>query len=90
MFGKITSPSSLSLKQVGCLVVQLKSFSCEDFKLGFFLCNDVGFQSALDFSLSDWVEVKLKKQRAPMQTLSKVDVLPSQEQLQFVSVQIIR
>lgn len=54
---------SVSCKKVGFLVLHLSSLSCVEFKLGFFLYNDSGFQSALDFSLSDsgptydWVEV---------------------------------
>lgn len=36
-------------KRVGFLVLHLKSFAFESFKLGFHLCNDSGFQEALVF-----------------------------------------
>lgn len=43
----------VSCKCVGLLVLKLGSFSCDSFKLAFFLCNDSGFQAAANFSKVD-------------------------------------
>nr|TKW37218.1 hypothetical protein SEVIR_1G034400v2 [Setaria viridis] len=42
----------VSCKRVGLLVLQLRTFSRDSFKLTFHLCNDSGFEAALDFSKS--------------------------------------
>jgi hypothetical protein len=44
---------AVASKQVGFMILELVSFSCEWFKLGFFLLNDGGFHKALAFAKSD-------------------------------------
>lgn len=44
---------SVFSKQVGFMILESSVFTCEFFKLGFFLCNDLGFQKALRFAKSD-------------------------------------
>lgn len=57
----------VSSKEMGLLIISLRTIVVEAFKLGFFLCNDHGFQKALDFSKLDcgpsydWIEVRSKK-----------------------------
>lgn len=60
---------AVSEKNVGFLILKLKSFSCEQFKMFFHLCNDLGFQLAMSSSkldsgpTFDWVEVRPKKSK---------------------------
>lgn len=59
---------AVSYCDVGFLILKLRPFSCDQFKMAFHLCNDLGFQSAIS-SKSDsgptfeWVEVRPKKQK---------------------------
>lgn len=61
---------SVSCKQVGFLVLGLKHFVTDSFKLGFFLHNDSGLQRAQFFSKSDsgraftWQEVKSRSKNS--------------------------
>jgi hypothetical protein len=82
---------TVSSSKVGFMVLQLGIISERLFKIGFFLCNDRGFQEAVSFSkrdsgpVYDWVEVRSRRnsstpnpastQRAPSVAPSFADVL---------------
>ena len=72
----------VSCSNVGFLVIRLSPIVLDSLKLGFFLCNDRGFQEAISFSKldygpsCDWIEVRSRSSKRSYADAVKSKVTP--------------
>ena len=72
----------ISCSNVGFLVIRLSPIVLDSLKLGFFLCNDRGFQEAISFSKldygpsCDWIEVRSRSSKRSYADAVKSKVTP--------------